>query len=67
MLFIPKCRIRECIHFRGVIQPDGTELTERVICDAYPEGIPDIIAYGNALHLTVRKDQSTSLVYEKAK
>jgi len=63
MIKIPKCRIRRCAHFRGVIQPDGTEETETVVCDAYPGGIPDDIAYGANLHLKVRKDQDTIFVF----
>jgi len=47
----PKCFTRKCKHFVGVDQPDGTELTERVVCKAFPEGIPDEIAYGENLHL----------------
>jgi hypothetical protein len=35
---------------RGVVQPDGTEMTERWACAAFPEGIPDEIAYGDDLH-----------------
>lgn len=47
----PNCSKRDCKHFIGVDQPDGTEQTERVICEAFPEGIPDVIAYGDNLHL----------------
>lgn len=32
-------------------QPDGTERTERVVCAAFPDRIPDEIAYGDKLHL----------------
>jgi len=65
MISIPKCRTRNCIHFNGVAQPDGTENTERVICDAYPAGIPADIAYGDDLHLQVREDQNNSIIFEK--
>lgn len=51
MLTEPNCSKRGCLHFRGVSQPDGTEMTERVVCDAFPDGIPDEIAYGDNLHL----------------
>jgi hypothetical protein len=51
MLAEPRCYTRRCRHFIGVSQPDGTELTERVICRAFPEGIPDEIAYGDNMHL----------------
>jgi len=51
MMDEPRCYTRKCVHFIGVSQPDGTEMTERVICRAFPEGIPDEIAYGDNLHL----------------
>jgi hypothetical protein len=65
MIFIPKCKIRNCKNFLGAVQPDGTELTERVICKAYPKGIPDDIAYGDNLHLEVRPDQENEIVFEE--
>lgn len=51
MLAEPQCSIRNCRHFKGVRQPDGTEATERVYCSAFPDRIPDDIAYGDNLHL----------------
>ena len=51
MLATPRCYERQCRHFIGVSQPDGTELTERVVCAAFPDGIPAEIAYGENLHL----------------
>jgi len=51
MLMKPKCFARKCSHFTGVDQPDGTERTERVVCEAFPKGIPSEIAYGKNLHL----------------
>jgi len=65
MIAIPKCKIRKCINFNGIVQPDGTELTERVVCDAYPAGIPNDIAYGDDLHLQVRDDQNNDIVFEE--
>jgi hypothetical protein len=50
MLAEPRCFTRRCVHFRGVSQPDGTEDTERVVCAAFPEGIPGEIAYGRNPH-----------------
>lgn len=50
MIMEPKCWERGCKHFLGVKQPDGTEMTEFVYCEAFPEGIPNEIAYGNNLH-----------------
>lgn len=51
MLEEPQCSIRRCVHFIGVAQPDGTELTECVVCVAFPQGIPDEIAYGKNPHV----------------
>lgn len=51
MIAEPKCYKRECKHFKGVKQPDGTELTEVVHCKAFPDGIPGEIAYGSNLHI----------------
>lgn len=65
MLQVPNCFNRGCKHYLGVTQPDGTERTERSICRAYPEGIPDDIAYGDDKHLTVRPDQNNTTVFEK--
>ncbi len=58
--------MRRCKHYIGVYQPDGTEMTERVICKAYSDRIPDDIAYGNNKHLRVRDDQDNEIVFEKA-
>lgn len=51
MLAEPNCSKRKCKHFAGVAQPDGTESSERVVCRAFPDKIPDDIAYGDNLHL----------------
>ena len=50
MLQEPKCWTRKCRHYLGVIQPDGTEMTETNNCEAFPEGIPNEIAYGDNDH-----------------
>jgi len=65
MISEPNCYKRKCKHFLGVIQPDGTEMTETVNCKAYPNGIPPEIAYGNDKHLTIRADQNNNYVFEK--
>lgn len=65
MINEPKCFTRNCKHYIGIDQPDGTEMTERNICSAYPEGIPDDIAYGNDKHFEVRDDQDNDIVYEE--
>ena len=51
MIEEPKCSIRKCKHYIGVKQPDGTEVTERQVCKAFPDRIPDHIAYGQNPHL----------------
>ena len=50
MLQEPKCFTRRCKHYLGVIQPDGTEMTETNYCKAFPESIPNEIAYGDNDH-----------------
>lgn len=48
MIAEPRCSERMCVHFRGV---KGTEEEDqRVVCDAFPNGIPEEIAYGKNLH-----------------
>ena len=49
MMQEPKCFTRNCKHFIGV-KNDGDELSERVACKAFPDGIPDSIAYGTNKH-----------------
>lgn len=51
MIIEPNCYKRRCKNFIGVSQSDGTEQTERVVCKAFPDGIPDEIAYGDNKHL----------------
>lgn len=64
MIAEPNCSMRSCRHFRGVKRPDGTELSERVYCRAFPNGIPDDIAYGDDLHLEVYPDQENDFVFK---
>ena len=49
MIVEPNCSKRDCAHFRGV-KNDGNETTERVYCKAFPDRIPDEIAYGENPH-----------------
>ena len=65
MLAEPKCWTRKCKHYIGVIQPDGTELTETNSCKAFPKGIPAEIAYGSNRHLKPLPDQRNDIVFEK--
>jgi len=65
MIQEPKCNKRGCVHFIGVLQPDGTEQTERVVCRAYPARIPNVIAYGSNKHIKVRNDQDNEIIFEE--
>lgn len=64
MIAEPKCSERGCIHLTGVIQPDGTELSERPCCNAFPLGIPDEIAYGDNKHMKEVEGQIKGYVYD---
>ena len=65
MLLEPNCYKRKCINYTGVSQPDGTERTEVNVCEAFPKGIPNLIAYGEHPHLTKFKGQTNDILYEK--
>ena len=45
LLFEPNCYKRKCIHYIGISQPDGTEMTEVNVCKIFPKGIPHKITY----------------------
>lgn len=64
MILIPKCFERKCKWFFGVTQPDNTELSEVVTCLAFPEGIPEDIAFGDNKHEKVQEGQVGSFIYE---
>lgn len=67
MIDVGNCFERGCKHFLGVKRDlnDSPEVNERVYCLAYPDRIPDDIAYGDNKHLKVRSDQENDIVYEK--
>jgi hypothetical protein len=65
MLRMSNCEIRKCKHLQGILQPDGTEMSEVSYCDAFPDGIPNEIAYGNNKHLKPIKGQKNDIVFEK--
>lgn len=46
----PNCSARKCKHFIGVKEDDRPNSPDVVICKAFPEGIPDAIAYGSNPH-----------------
>jgi len=63
MLQEPKCWTRGCKYFIGVKQDNEGEETERVVCKAFPNGIPDNISYGTNLHSKPLPEQKNDLVY----
>lgn len=64
MLEPPKCYLRKCKHLIGV-KNDGDEMTERVVCEAFPDRIPHEIAYGDHRHSTVYPSQKNDIVFER--
>lgn len=67
MIKAPICFERNCKHYLGISQPDGTEMTERSICTAFPNGIPDSILSGKNRHAMPLKGQGNDIVFEKEK
>ncbi len=63
MIIEPKCYTRKCIHFIGVNEVEEEE-DQKVICEAFPEGIPAEIAYGNNKHLKPLAGQINEIVFE---
>lgn len=62
----PRCFARGCKHFEGVKEVGGRgEQYQKVVCPAFPRGIPDDIAYGKNDHLTVDPRQVGVIVFEK--
>jgi len=65
----PKCRIRKRKHYLGLKQigPE-TELEDEGlynVCVAFPDGIPDEIAYGDNPHSEPLPGQGNEIVYER--
>jgi hypothetical protein len=67
MISEPRCSVRHCIHLKGVKELDAElgEASQVPYCDAFPNGIPEEIAYGRDLHLTKHPGQDNDIVYEK--
>lgn len=65
MITEPNCRKRNYVHYIGIINDDGDETTERPACEAFRNGIPDEIAYGDNKHLKKHPDQDNDIVYEE--
>lgn len=61
----PFCYRRNCKHYIGA--KDFTEIAEedqRLICKAFPDGIPEEIIYGDNLHLIPINGQENKIVFE---
>lgn len=61
----PQCSKRGCRHLTGATTSGRGEIGQRAACHAFPEGIPDDIAYGDNLHLTVDPRQVGEVVFER--
>lgn len=64
MISEPRCFTRRCKHYTGIIQDNEDESTERPACEAFPNGIPDEIAYGDNEHLKPLPDQGNPIIFE---
>lgn len=64
MLAEPNCSKRSCIHFLGHDRLNGTDESLVHVCRAYPDGIPDEIAFGDDLHLEAKLGQVGPYVFE---
>jgi len=63
----PRCFTRNCVHFVGVKNRiEGDDLSHVNFCNAFPDGIPDDIAYGDNLHTEPLKNQGNEIVFKKA-
>ena len=47
---IPNCFKRKCRHF--IVPSDEEFFPSKAVCRAFPNGIPDEIAFGDNLHTT---------------
>lgn len=65
MLDTPRCYERNCKFFEGVRWLGSEESTEANVCPAFPQGIPEEIAYGNNLHTKPLKNQGNDIVFQK--
>ncbi len=65
MLAVPKCYTRRCKHYEGVKWLGDEEASEVNWCPAFPDGIPDDIAYDNNRHLTPIPEQVGAWVFEE--
>jgi hypothetical protein len=67
MLDQPNCSKRRCVHFIGPVAFGEEEVEDeftRMVCEAFPEGIPDDIAYGKNKHIKSYKGDN-GIRYER--
>jgi len=52
MITVPACYFRDCKNYIGAVNNSDPfdESKEFCACEAFPDGIPDDIAYGDNLH-----------------
>lgn len=68
MLDEPRCFFRKCKHFLGIHYLNSKieeEEDEYLKCKAFPDGIPEEVAYGKNKHKRPLKDQDNDIVYER--
>lgn len=63
----PRCYSRSCKHFVGAQAVSGVKKTDHCIlkCKAFPEGIPESIAYGDNKH-TQPVEGDNGIQYERS-
>lgn len=64
MIETTNCFNRGCKNYTG-IKNNGLEKSERAVCKAYPDEIPERIAYGDDKHLIKADDQKNNIIFEK--
>ena len=62
LLAISNCQERGCKHYDNVLALDDVNHVH--ICKAFPNGIPNEIAFGNNLHTEPYLGQENDIVYE---
>ncbi len=60
-----KCFNRECLHLLGIKLMEGKGLVPQYFCEAFSNGIPEEIAYGNNLHKVPFEGQKNKIVFKK--
>lgn len=60
------CFFSECIHYKGIKRLTEQEESEVHFCLAFPDGIPDGIAFENEKHLEPIKNQGNNIVYSNS-